>query len=165
MENHLSQNQQLFIPAFARASFDLVLIVKACNPNASWTVNVVASAMGPAVWAISLTDSWKHRRILGFKEWRRHSVEVPHVSLFSSLSMSTFILTALGVSEEAPGHVGDGSEVFQVLGLGLQVNWLNINLRFCGKKATTAGDPLKPRGWQVGFQKAPPKVFLNFSLF
>lgn len=49
MENQLSQNQQLFIPAFARASFDLVLIVKACNPNASWTVNVVASAMGPAV--------------------------------------------------------------------------------------------------------------------
>lgn len=122
MENHLSQNQQLFIPAFARASFGFAPVVKACDSNASWTMNVVASAMGPAVWAISLTDSWKHRGILAFKECRRHSVEVPHVSLFSSLSMSTFILTALGVSEEAPGDAGDGSGVFQVLGLGLQVN-------------------------------------------
>lgn len=60
MENHLSQSQQLFnvticskALAFATASFGLVPIVKACDSKGSWTMDIAAPAMSPAVWAIS----------------------------------------------------------------------------------------------------------------
>lgn len=92
-------------------------------------------------------------------------MEVSHISLFPSLSKSTFILTALGVSEEVPGGAGDGSGVLQNFGLDLQVSQLNANLRFCGNRATSPGYPTKPSTRPAGLQTAPSTVLLSFSLF
>lgn len=73
-------------------------------------------------------------------------MEVPDVSLCSSISKSTFSLIALGIIDKAPRAAGNGSGIPQALELGLQISPLNANLRSTHKGPTAVGHTRKASG-------------------